>query len=230
MTRVAPTTGARAFVWAGFPVLGAVLGWLLDAVADWVAALPWAPVQGPFRLLASLPEPQATIGATVLGLLAGLLLARLAERDYVYAAVGPDLATLTRDGRDHLLHRPAIGAVFADGGHLVALGHRTEELLRLKGDFDGARFAAAFRAHGYPWRDGDPHAKEYRRWVDGLPALDAAAHALLKARAHALRKGRAADAAQLREELAALGVVVREEKKEQYFRRAQDGAAAEQEV
>ncbi|GAA0483239.1 YqeB family protein [Streptomyces olivaceiscleroticus] len=229
-TRIAPATGSRALVWAGFPVLGAALGWLLDAVAGWVAALPWAPFQGPFRLIDSFPEPQATIGAALLGLVAGLLLALLAEHDYVHAAVGPARATLTRGGRHHILHRADVAAVFPDGKRLVALGHRTEELLRLKGDFDTGAFAAAFRAHGYPWQDTDPHAGEYRRWVAGLPDLDAAAHTLLKARAHALEKNRADDAAQLREELAALGIVVREEKKQQFFRRTQDLPAAEPEA
>ncbi|MER7397263.1 hypothetical protein ABT381_17335 [Streptomyces sp. NPDC000151] len=227
-TRVAPTTGARALVWAGFPLLGAGLGWLLDAVADWVASLPWAPLQGPFELVASLPEPQATIGAVLLGAVAGLALALLAEHDYVYATVGPDRATVTRGGRHRPLRRADLDALFVDGKQLVALGHRTEELLRLKGDFDAERFAAAFRDHGYPWHaTGDPHAKAYRRWVDGLPDLEAGAHALLKARAHALQKSRAADAAQLREELAALGIVVREEKKQQYWRRAPDLPARE---
>ncbi|MBZ4016384.1 YqeB family protein [Streptomyces purpurogeneiscleroticus] len=228
-TRVAPTTGSRALTWAGFPVLGAALGWLLDAVAGWVASLPWAPMQGPFQLIASLPEPQATVGAAGLGLVAGVLLALLAERDYVHAAIGPARTALTRGGRNHVLDRADVAAVFPNGKHLVALGHRGEELLRLKGDFDGARLAAAFRAHGYPWQEADPHAGEYRRWVAGLPGLDASAHALLKARAHALEKGRADDAAQLREELTALGIVVREEKKQQYFRRVQ-GLPAEPEA
>ncbi|MGI5468834.1 YqeB family protein [Streptomyces sp. CA-132043] len=229
-TRIGPGTGSRALARAGFPVLGAALGWLLDAAAGWVAGLPWAPLQGLFRLVASLPEPQATIGAALLGLLAGVLLALLAEHDYVHAAVGPARTVLTRGGRNHILHRADVSAVFPDGTHLVALGRRTEELLRLKGDFDTGAFAAAFRAHGYPWQDTDPHAAEYRRWVAGLPGLDAGAHALLKARAHALEKSRADDAAQLREELAALGIVVREEKKQQFFRRDRGLPAAEPET
>ena len=48
--------------------------------------------------------------------------------------------------------------------------------------------------------------------------LPPGANALLKVRAEALRKGDSGDADELREELSRLGVVVREEKKRQYWR------------
>lgn len=223
-TVVAPTAGERALYWAGFPPLGAAALWLLTRAADWVATLPWAPLQGPFELIASVPEPAATVGALLLGALAGLVLAWLADLDHVTATVDDQQVTLTHEGRDRTLRRAAVGAVFLDGKQLVLLGHRTEELARIKGDLDAARFAAAFGAHGYPWReDGDPHAAAYRRWVDGVPGvpdLPAGAAPLLTARGHALRKSRKDDAGQLRAELARLGVVVREEGKQQYWRSA----------
>ena len=50
------------------------------------------------------------------------------------------------------------------------------------------------------------------------PTLPVGADALLKARARALDKGDSGDAAELRSELARLGVVVRDEKKRQFVR------------
>ncbi|MFH8406743.1 hypothetical protein ACH4FX_18395 [Streptomyces sp. NPDC018019] len=212
-TTVGPTTGERALLWAGFPVLGAGALWLLSRAAGWVASLPWAPLQGPFKLVASLPEPQASIGALAVGALLGLALAFLADREYVTGVIGPGQAVLTVDGVTRTVPRDATAAVFQDGKSLVLLGHDTAELARLRGDFDAQRFAAAFERHGYPWQaDGDPYAADFRRWVAGQPDLSDAAHALLKARAHALKKGNKEDAEQLRADLAELGVVVREDK------------------
>ncbi len=84
------------------------------------------------------------------------------------------------------------------------------------------RLQAAFVTHGYTWLAGDPHADEYRLWVEDTPDLPPGADALLGARARALGKGGDGkdDAAELRAELAKIGVVVREEKKRQYWRRA----------
>ncbi|MFD7105336.1 YqeB family protein [Streptomyces celluloflavus] len=218
-TPIAPSTRERVLVWTGFPLLGAGVGWLLKMAVGWLATLSWVPWQGPVRLVASIPEPYAAIGFPVLGAVLGVLIACYAEFDYVTATVAPGLLTVTHAGRTRTVPRAAVDAVFLDGKKLVLLGHRSEEVARIGGDFDPEAFAAALQAHGYPWHaDGDPHADAYRRWVDGLPDLPAAAHVLLKARAHALKKDRTADAEQLREELAELGIVVREEKKQQYWR------------
>ena len=115
--------------------------------------------------------------------------------------------------------------MFLDGKQLVLLGHETDELAREGGDLpDAERLEAAFRAHGYPWvPGGDPHKDEYRRWVEDLPDLPAGADAVLKARARALDRGDKEDAAQLRQELGKLGIVVRDEGKRQFWRRTRPG-------
>ncbi|MFK8848670.1 hypothetical protein [Streptomyces sp. Ac-502] len=220
-TTVGPTTSERAVLWAGFPILGAVALWLAGRAAGWVASLPWAPFQGLFKLVASAPEPLLSIGAAVAGALVGLAMAFFADLEYVTADIGPDEAALTVDRVTRTVPRAATAAVFQDGKNLVLLGHDSAELARLHGDFDTERFAAAFELHGYPWRpDGDPYAADFRRWVAAQPDLSSEAHALLKARAHALKKDQKKDAEQLREELARLGIVVRDDKKKaQHWRR-----------
>ncbi|MGW0435986.1 YqeB family protein [Micromonospora sp. NPDC003197] len=213
----------RLLIWGGFPILGAALGWLLKVGAGWVASLPWAPFQGPFELVASAPEPYATIGAPVLGGLAGLVLAFLGVQESLTITVANDRVTLKRgDGGVQAVDRSAVAGVFLDGKHLVLLGRSTDELAREKSDLDAARLTNAFRAHGYPWlAEGDPYRNDYRRWVPGLPELPAGADALLKARDRALRNGENRDAVELRTELAQLGVVVRDEEKRQYWRLSQ---------
>jgi hypothetical protein len=224
-TVVAPPPAERALVWVGFPLIGAAAGWLLKSLAEWATSLPWVPFQGPLELVASVPDPQATIGSLALGVAGGLVVAVLAEQDYVRVTVEDDQLTVTRGGSSRRVPRASVEAVFLDGKQLVLLGHETDELVRVGGDLpDAERLQAAFRAHGYPWvPGGDPHKDEYRRWVEDLPGLPAGADAVLKARARALDRGDKEDAAQLRLELGKLGIVVRDEGKRQFWRRTRPG-------
>jgi hypothetical protein len=218
-TVVAVPLGERLLVWLALPLLGAGAGWLLSAIAGWVAGLPWAPFQGPFKLVASLPEPHVTIGALLLGASAGLLLALMAAEERMTVAVADDRLTIVRGDAAQTLPRGAIGGLFVEGKSLVLLSPAGAELARETADLNVAGLREALRAHGYPpLADGDPHEGSYQRWLEDAPELGPRANALLRARARALEKNDKEDAALLRAELAKLGVVVRDEKRRQYWR------------
>lgn len=207
-------------MWIGFPVAGAAIGWVLKAIADWVASLAWAPFQGPFKLVASIAEPQATIGALAIGAVGGLVFAYLGARDSLTVTVADDRVTLARGGSARVIERAAITDVFLDGKKLVLLGADGAELAREGSDLGADRIRDALVGRGYPWRsEGDPYRDEFRRWVEDMPDLPAGADALFKARAKALSKRDNGDIADLRAELARLGLVVRDEGKRQYWRR-----------
>jgi hypothetical protein len=221
-TVVSEPASERALVWVGFPVLGAVVGWLLKLISTWVAGLAWAPFQGPFKLVASIDEPYATVGSLAVGLAAGLAVAFIAAWERLTVTVSYDAATFMRgSGVTVRVDRPAVDAVFMDGKHLVLLGSSGQELARNGCDLTAEALRTAFVKHGYPWRaDGDPYREEFRLWVEDLPGLPEGANALFKARAKALAKRNEDDARALRNELLRLGIVVREEKRRQYWRPA----------
>lgn len=217
---VSPRMGELALVWGGFPLIGAGVGWLLTAIAGAVAGLPWVPGQDWFRLLAKLPRPEVELGALALGALAGLVVAGIAAWEQLRVVVAADSVRLRCDGQDQDVPRRAVRAVFLDRRDLVLLGEADEELARERCDLGAERLAAAFRRHGWPWVQADPHRDAYRLWVEGLPGLPAGADALLRARQRAVDRNRRDDARELRRELARLGVVVRDERKRQYWRLA----------
>ena len=225
-TTVTQPAWVRLLVWVSFPLLGGGAAWLLKAITGWVVALPWAPLQGPFmlldRLVAYVGEPRATIGVVAVGAAAGLLLALMADAERLVVTVSSEQVRLVRGENSREISRSSVGAVFPDGEHLVLLGRAGEELVREAHDLGEYRLQRAFVTHGYTWLAGDPHADEYRLWVEGTPDLPPGADTLLGARARALGKGGEGkdDAAELRAELAKIGVVVREDKKRQYWRRA----------
>lgn len=211
----------RYGLWIVFPLVGGVVGWFLPGFAQWVVDLPDLPGKGPFRLVASFPRGPATLVAAGVGTAAGLLLAAVAAYERLTVTVARDRVTLTRGDKATIVLRERVRGAFADGKHLVLVDHDGAEPAREKHDLSTAALAAAFRAHGYPWLAGDPFADRYRLWVPGVPGLPPGGEALLVARGTALEKSRADDAVRLRAELARLGVVVRDEKKAQYWRPAE---------
>lgn len=228
-TVVAESGLATALLWTAFTVLGAGLGWLVALLADWYAGLSWAPVQGPAELLASVPDPWLPIGAPLAGAAAGLALGLIAHHEALSVSVSEQHVVLTRKGVSEEFPGGRVGLAFRESGCLVLQGHNGAELAREPCDHKAPQLSEAFTAHGYAWADGDPHAEEFRRWVPDTPGLPEGANALLSARGKALsgKGGNGADASEdvreLRRELAKLGVVVRDEKKRQYWRVIQDG-------
>ncbi|MFB9909433.1 YqeB family protein [Allokutzneria oryzae] len=201
--------------WVGGPVLGAGVGWAVKPLAAWVAALPWAPLQGPFKLAESVPD-WVLIGV---GALAGLALAFLVAMDMLRVTVSAERVVLERGDDTTSIDGADVGTVFLDGKKLVLLGADGQELASENTDLDAKALREAFTATGYTWlADGDPHSGDYRLWVEDTPGLPTGADALLKARKRAISRSDDEDVRLLRTELVKLGVVVRDDKKRQYWR------------
>ncbi len=219
-TAVGHSPATEALLYGGFGALGLALGYFLPHLADWLARLPWAPFQGPARLIAEFDGPWLRVVLTALGGIAGLVIARAAVREMLTAVVTDAEVRFEKDGKRYVIGKSDIGSVFTDGKYVVVLGKSGCELLREKIDEPANRWADAFRKHGYPWsEDGDPYQEHYRRWVPDTPDLPAVVNALLKARERALQKKDRADIEDLRKELVKLGYVVREEETRQYWRK-----------
>ncbi|MFV2119018.1 hypothetical protein ACE14D_11460 [Streptomyces sp. Act-28] len=219
--RSAWSTGCVYFV---FMLAGAGAGWLAGHLADWFVTLPRVPMQGPAELVASVPAPWPAVGGSVAGLVLGLV----AHHEQLVIRLSDDRVVLTCKGRTQEFSHDAVATVFRDGGQLVLLGRDGGELARQECDLDARRVADAFAGHGYGWADADPHEDEFRRWVPDAPGLPEGANAILKARQESLEKSSSGDVRELREELARLGVVVRDEKRRRYWRTiGKPGPAAE---
>ena len=216
--RISESTGTLLVRWAGLPLAGALVVWLLKLLANWAVTWSWTPFRRPVELIDSIPEPVATLGALGIGLVGGLVLSLMAHGERLGVTVSPERVRLLGDEYDATFDRADVTAVFVDRNQLVLLGTDTGELVRRPSELDVAALRTAFTRHGYPWRDGDPHEDEYRRWVPGMEGLPTGANALLTARAKDLSSD---DAKELRAELVRLGVIVRDLKGKQYWRLVQ---------
>ncbi|MDY0395690.1 hypothetical protein RWE15_16280 [Virgibacillus halophilus] len=71
----------------------------------------------------------------------------------------------------------------------------------------------AFHRYQYPWCEKDPFEGQYQRWVLGHPDFPENVNTLLHARERALKEDEEKDAKHLREDLAKLGAIIKDEKK-----------------
>ncbi|KZS47191.1 hypothetical protein AWU65_15280 [Paenibacillus glucanolyticus] len=208
----------RILIWTAPPILGAVVGWFLPAIADWATGLAWVPFQGPLELIASIQGPWVVILTANLGLIAGMLLSRIAVKESLALQLSDQEITFSLHEAKQTFAREEVSAVFLDGKQLVLLGAEGQELYRAKPEAKRAAVAEAFRSHGYSWRDSDPFADHYVRWVVDSPGLTPSMNALFLAREKALEMEEKEDAADLRRELSKLGITVRDEDSRQYWR------------
>lgn len=215
-TVVAESAWVLFLFWVG---CGAVVGWLVPLLADWLVTLPWAPLDGPAELVSSIPEPGRTIGAVGVGVLLGLVVGFIVVHESLAVRVSRGRVVLTVRDASQEFGRDEVGLVVRDGKQLVLLGPDGMEIAREDCHLTWQRLSDAFSGHGYRWADEDPHREDFRLWVPGTPGLPDGADALLRARAAARAKEESGeDARELRRELLRLGVVVRDEKKRQYWR------------
>ncbi|WP_265523439.1 YqeB family protein [Oerskovia flava] len=225
---VGPSTVDLLVLWAGIPALGAGLAYGVLRLAGWYTGLPWAPFQGPARLVDELLGERGALGVAIalgLGALAGAVFAGFARRDIAVVTVAPERASVVLHGTATELDRAEVTSVYVDRKALVVLGgpDGAGELAHAVTELGTPRLADAFRAQGWPWCDEDPYAGALRRWVPGDESLPASADAVLRARAVMLEAGTSDDVADLRRELSRLGVVVRDVDKKQYWRPARPG-------
>lgn len=208
----------RMLVWAVPPLLGAVVGWFLPVIADWAMGLAWVPFQGPLELIASIQGPWVVIVTALVGLLAGTVLSHLAIKESLAVRLSDKEITLRIHEAEQTFTRAEVSAAFMDGKQLVLLGNEGEELYREKPEAKRETVAEAFKRHGYSWRDRDPFADHYVRWVADSPGLTPSMNALFLAREKAIKNDDQEDAADLRRELSKLGITVRDDGKRQYWR------------
>ena len=204
----------RVLAWLGLPLAAAALLFLVMRLAGWL------PLPGPLRLVRGLPEPAATIVVVVVGVLLGLVLAALVDRESLTVQFTMAELVLSRPGSTVVVPRAEVAVAFPDRDELVLLSPTGRELAREPCHLSAARLGRAFTDYGIAWAEQDPYFASFRRWVPGLPELPPSAHALLAARQKALESGDDGDKRELRAELGRLGYVVRDDHKRQYWRPA----------
>jgi hypothetical protein len=209
----------RLVTLVGIPALTAPAGLLLPMLARWLldlsSGLPMRPV---FRFVGAVDRPWEVAVNLAIWALVGIAVASgVVSESAKVTLTGADVRVDRSDGT-RTVPRADVAAAFLDGKHLVLLDRESRHLVRDPLKAPGPTVARAFREYGYPWRDADPYADHYRRWVPDTPQLPAEANAVLAAREVALKKKARREIRDLRDVVEKFGFAVRDEDTRQYWR------------
>jgi hypothetical protein len=209
----------RLVIVVGIPGIAVLIGYLLPVLARWLLGLsrglPFGPV---LRFVGAADRPLEVAINLAIWLAIGVTVAVAGWTEAAKVTIADGEVRASRDNNVRAVPRAEVAAVFCDGPVLVVLDHRSRQRIRDKHQAPAKALQEAFTRHGYPWRDADPYADRFRRWLPGAADVPAATQALLTVRESLLRKKNERQATELREAAEALGVVVRDEGNTQYWR------------
>ncbi|QVY61862.1 YqeB family protein [Cytobacillus gottheilii] len=200
------------------PVIGALVGWFIPVIADWTARIPIMPFGAVLDWVASLEGRWVSAAAALLGILAGIIFIVYVFNETLKINVTDAKVKLCIHKVVKQIDRDMISAIYMDGKDLVILSHKGKEIFREQSESKKEWVSKVFRQHLYPWKDHDPFASRYQRWVANHPQFPQDVNALLSARERAMQEEEAEEAKVLRKDLAELGVVIHDENKRQYVR------------
>ncbi|WP_028045489.1 hypothetical protein [Cellulomonas sp. URHE0023] len=133
-------------------IVGTAIGALLPPVARWAAELPWAPFQGPLRLLGSFDDPWLGWGRPGLGLVAGLTFGAWLIVDSAVLEIGPERINVRRRGQvERVIERDVVASVRPRGSTIIIETDRGRTLFARDVEGDKAVVRSAFVDQGYPW-------------------------------------------------------------------------------
>ncbi|WP_077324878.1 YqeB family protein [Virgibacillus siamensis] len=220
-TMVGLTKKDTSIIFIFLAIAGTVIGYFLPVIVGWLINIPIIPFQDLIKYILSLDGIWLRIICTALGFCAGLFGALLIINDTLHITVNDREINIKQGGTNQSFQQNTIQYIYPDNKQLVIVGNNGYELLRSETDEKQKDLRTAFNDHGYPWSDDDPYADSFQRWVEGNPDLSPAVNALMRARDKALQKDDKDEINDLRNELVKLGIIVRDEKKKQYWRKAE---------
>ncbi|GGE61404.1 50S ribosomal protein L29 [Priestia taiwanensis] len=217
-------------------IIGGVLGWFAPAIANWVLTLPIVPMEGLLETITSFHHLWVSIIGTILGIAAGSALTLFIFHESLEVTVSSSNVQLKFKDNVKTIEKNDISTIYIhmldkkqrqenlylENKHLVILGNTGNELYREIIDVKQEAAREVFERYEYPWAEEDPFADAYERWVPAHPDFPEKINVLLSAREKALKKDKRDEAKYLREDLAKLGVVIKDQRKGQYVRLAKE--------
>ncbi|MGL5863956.1 MAG: YqeB family protein [Phycicoccus sp.] len=150
-TRLGFDREARMLIYAAGTVVGAIVGVSLPYLARWVGDLPWAPFQGPMRLLGSFDPSWATWGRPAIGAALGALFAAYVIHQSPVLYVSDSHIEVIERGDRRRVPRSEVAGVYRTRNRIVVESDRGRRLF--DGEVEGGKRVVrdAFLDHGYPW-------------------------------------------------------------------------------
>lgn len=141
------------------PILGAIFGWFIPTIVEWVIKIPLIPLEGLFEWIASLESRWFSVIAAIVGMIAGLIFVFYVFRETLEITITDKEVKLNVKEKENVIQKNEISSIYMAGKELVFLGIEGNELFRGHPDLKQERISEAFTQHWYPWKDKDPYQK-----------------------------------------------------------------------
>jgi hypothetical protein len=203
----------------GPATFGVLLAVVLPVLARWLTGLGVPlPFGFLFRLVAAVDGGREVAVQAAAFAVVGALSSVEILRRMTRVTITDERLEMQTAGERRSFARADISWLYSRRDRLILLDHDSREMFHGEPGATRAELRAAFREHGYPWRDEDPYDDLYHRWEPESGRLPVDAEAVLSARAVTLRKNAGKEAAALRSTLEKLGFAVRDEGDKQFWR------------
>lgn len=118
-----------------------------------------------------------------------------------------------------IIRKSEVKEIFMEDNNVVITGNKGQELLSEKTDIKKEKIREIFLYHHYLWCEQDPYVDEFKLWALEDHLLGENTNSILYERRNAIREGDKKKAKNLKMDLNELGVVVKDQGKDQYVRK-----------
>src|SRR5690625_4664728 len=134
------------------PILGALLGWFVPTIANWLIKIPFIPFKGPLEWITTLEGYWIPIIGMVVGIIAGFIFTLYAFHETLKVTISDSEVKLAVKEKVEIIMKKDIYTVFMEEKQLILLGANGVELYRGQPETKKGLIEDAFKRHDYPWR------------------------------------------------------------------------------
>lgn len=202
-----------------FPIVLGTIGWFLPKLLEFVKRISFFSDSKVIELLDAFNPFWVSIILMFVGVFIGVLLSLTVYSEALKMSISDQEILINKDDEEKIIRKSEVKEIFMEDNNVVITGNKGQELLSEKTDIKKEKIREIFLYHHYLWCEQDPYVDEFKLWALEDHLLGENTNSILYERRNAIREGDKKKAKNLKMDLNELGVVVKDQGKDQYVRK-----------
>lgn len=202
-----------------FPIVLGTIGWFLPKLLEFVKRISFFSDSKVIELLDAFNPFWVSIILMFVGVVIGVLLSLTVYSEALKMSISDQEILINKDDEEKIIRKSEVKEIFMEDNNVVITGNKGQELLSEKTDIKKEKIREIFLYHHYLWCEQDPYVDEFKLWALEDHLLGENTNSILYERRNAIREGDKKKAKNLKMDLNELGVVVKDQGKDQYVRK-----------
>ncbi|MEK4433116.1 hypothetical protein MHB54_28580 [Paenibacillus sp. FSL M7-0802] len=202
-----------------FPIVLGTIGWFLPKLLEFVKRISFFSDSKVIELLDAFNPFWVSIILMFVGVVIGVLLSLTVYSEALKMSISDQEILINKDDKEKIIRKSEVKEIFMEDNNVVITGNKGQELLSEKTDIKKEKIREIFLYHHYLWCEQDPYVDEFKLWALEDHLLGENTNSILYERRNAIREGDKKMAKNLKMDLNELGVVVKDQGKDQYVRK-----------